>query len=188
MKYYIVYFEGINQYGKVNSGYYVNYKDKLEDNFSSSYILAKRYKTLGNALNRAGLGCSESSAISTIKTINRYLFNDEKIKKQIDRKRKLQKLKDEEYPEIDVKKFINSIDMFGILQLGCGIINVRIESIDINENVISKPEIVSNKEIYDFIDIKARKYTKKLDPTYNYDSKPIMEKNATEEDICDFCS
>ncbi len=55
MKYYIVYFDSITQYGITNRGYYVSYKDKLEDKYSDNYIFAKKYKSLGGALTRAGI-------------------------------------------------------------------------------------------------------------------------------------
>lgn len=46
MKYYIVY--------NLDS-YFVGYKNKGENEYSQSYVFAKKYKTLGGALNRLGI-------------------------------------------------------------------------------------------------------------------------------------
>ena len=47
MKYYIVYYK--------NTGYYVSYKNKIEDNYSDNYIFAKRYTKLAYVFNKIGL-------------------------------------------------------------------------------------------------------------------------------------
>lgn len=54
-KFYIVYFKKITQYNITNSGYYVSYRDKCEDNYSDNFVFAKRYKTLAPALSRANM-------------------------------------------------------------------------------------------------------------------------------------
>jgi len=41
-------------------GYYVGYKDKLSDKFSTSIFEAKKYKTLGSAITRLGLNMNSS--------------------------------------------------------------------------------------------------------------------------------
>lgn len=71
MKYYIVYFDSITQYGVTNGGYYVSYKDKCEDNFSDNFVFAKRYKTLGPALTRIGLKYNASNSVKCISLLEK---------------------------------------------------------------------------------------------------------------------
>lgn len=52
---YIVYREEFKtSYGKYN-GYFVNYKNKIEDSYSPNWFEAKKYKALGAALHRMGI-------------------------------------------------------------------------------------------------------------------------------------
>lgn len=96
-KYYIVY--------NKNLGYYVGYKNKIEDEYNKNFIFAKRYKTLGSAITRSGLihGGYHSVAIINRLENNEDIFEDLKIeiiKIPNDRYRKLKKLKGENYEEI----------------------------------------------------------------------------------------
>ncbi len=55
---YIVYREEFkSSYGKY-SGYFVNYKNKIEDSYSPNWFEAKKYKALGAALHRMGIEIS----------------------------------------------------------------------------------------------------------------------------------
>lgn len=50
-----MYIVWINHKNVENSGYYVSYLNKSEDKFSTNWIEAKKYSTLGNALKRIRL-------------------------------------------------------------------------------------------------------------------------------------
>ena len=52
---YIVYRERFKSYGIEQGGYYVGYKNKLCDNYSQNWFEAKRYKSLGSAIDRLGI-------------------------------------------------------------------------------------------------------------------------------------
>ena len=52
---YIVYREKFKSYTETGGGYYIGYKNKLEDAFSSNWFEAKKYKSLGAAVNRLGI-------------------------------------------------------------------------------------------------------------------------------------
>ena len=69
-------------------GYYVGYKNKLEDNFSSNFIEAKRYKSIGPALTRLGVnyipGMSMEKLLSTIKTNNTQAKREDILNKVFD--------------------------------------------------------------------------------------------------------
>jgi hypothetical protein len=99
-KYYIVYFNSITQYDITHTGYYVSYKNKLEDNYSDVFVFAKRYNTIGLALKRANINYKGSYAVNLIKKIENGvdIFSDTRIEVvKIDniRKRKLTKLNGE---------------------------------------------------------------------------------------------
>jgi hypothetical protein len=52
---YIVWREPYTSYDITQSGYFVNYKDKLSDKFSENHIEAKRYTSIGPAISRLGI-------------------------------------------------------------------------------------------------------------------------------------
>ena len=52
---YIVWREPFKSYGREQGGYYVSYKDKCSDNYSNNWFEAKRYKSLGSAIDRLGI-------------------------------------------------------------------------------------------------------------------------------------
>ena len=92
MKYYIVFSE---------RDYYVSYNDKVSDTYSNNYIEAKRYKTLGSALSRAGLNYKKHVAVIELKKIDEKIKNSTKIQ----RRKKLQKLSGKKY-ELDRKSVV----------------------------------------------------------------------------------
>ena len=106
-KYYIVYFNKITQYHKTNKGYYVGYKDKIEDNYSENFIYAKRYKTLGAAITRTGLKHNGSRAVKLIESLENgddifeNISNIEIISIPNERKLKLSKLNGENCDRIE---------------------------------------------------------------------------------------
>jgi hypothetical protein len=154
-KYYIVYFNSITQYSKTNKGYYVSYKDKCEDNYSENFVFAKRYKTLGSALNRAYVNYKGTAALKIMRKIEAgeaYLPEDVRIEViRIDnmRKRKLSKLKGE------------------------------------SGEAIRNLGVLPTEELYKFLQKEVDKACRS-DKYFNPNAEP--EKNATQEDIDDFCS
>lgn len=105
MKFYIVYFNSITQYHKTNKGYYVGYKNKIEDEYSDNYIFAKRYKTLGAALTRIGLCYKRSSALNCISELEKGndIFGNgsiEVVKLTNSRTQKLNKIDGKDYSPI----------------------------------------------------------------------------------------
>lgn len=150
-KYYIVYFDNITQYDITNKGYYVGYKNKIEDHYSDDYIFAKRYKNLSSALNRAYINWKGYSSYKILKKIenNEFFMSDvriEIVKISNTRKRKLDKI-----------------------------------TSSVSEPIKNLGE-VSKEEFYDFFKKEADKFI-----TKNNYVEPVLEKNATEEDIDDFC-
>jgi len=167
MKYYIIYYDSITQYSKTNKGYYVSYKNKIEDNYSENYILAKRYMSLGPVLNRIGIEYKHYSSVKNVKDIYVKIENSVKV----NRLRKLFKINSNENNH-------NEVNLINILPN-----NLRIEIIEIEGNDIKNLGLVPNTEIYDLIKKGSYEYLKKY-PEIN----TIPEKNATKEDIDDWCS
>lgn len=52
---YIVYREKFKSYTETGGGYFVKYKNKIEDSYSPNWFEAQKYKSLGSALNRMGI-------------------------------------------------------------------------------------------------------------------------------------
>jgi len=52
---YIVWREPFKSYDIEQGGYYVSWKNKLSDNYSNNWFEAKRYKSLGSAIDRLGI-------------------------------------------------------------------------------------------------------------------------------------
>lgn len=105
MKFYIVYFDSITQYHKTNKGYYVGYKNKIEDEYSDDFIFAKKYKTLGSALKRIGLDYKHNSALKYISELEKEndIFNNNRIevvKLSNSRTQKLNKINGKDYSPI----------------------------------------------------------------------------------------
>ena len=170
MKYYIIHFDSITQFGITNSGYFVSYQDKISDKFSPNYIDAKKYKSLGPVLTRAGISFNSYGAFETIKKIKYDLDNSVLV----NRRKKIYKLENKEF-SIDFDKDIEKINILPD--------HISIEILEINGNDLEYLGPISNKEIYEFIKKESDKFCKK----YNY-KEPVPEKNATQEDIDDFCS
>lgn len=171
MKYYIVWYNSINQYWKNQHGYYVSYRDKLEDNFSKNYIDAKRYKTLGFALSRLGMNYTGYGARDFINKLDFQLKNSKKIS----RRRKLSKLDNKDFQ-------LNDSDYESINMLGFG---ERIDILEIDGNNITFLGKVSNKELYDHLNKESDKFLRK---NKFYTETKTEIKDATPEDIDDFCS
>jgi len=167
MRYYVVYHESITQYGITNKGYYVSYKDKLEDRYSESFIDAKRYKILGPALSRKGIQFSDYGAVETIREINTLIEKSIKIQR-ID---KLRKLDNKEELSFERK-----------LELADPIVK-GIEIVEVNGNSIENLGNITNKEVYDFIKPKADKFKAKHKIT---DDAEIPLRDSTPEEIDDF--
>lgn len=155
MKFYIVYFDSITQYHKTNKGYYVGYKNKIEDEYSDDFIFAKKYKTLVPALTRIGLNYKNSSALNCISELEKGndIFNNNRIeivKLSNSRTQKLNK--------------INGKDYSPIKNLGT----------------------ISSNELIDLFRKEADKFSRSNKGKY-FDVVSDI-KNATEEEIEDFCS
>lgn len=160
-KFYIVYFKSITQYDITNSGYYVSYKDKCEDNYSDNFIFAKRYKTLIPALNRAHIdGYRGTGSMRLMKLIeegkNPFPENVRIEVVKIDnlRKRKLSKL--------------NGKSSDPIRNLGP----------------------LPTEEYYEFLRKESDKFARSREGKayFKYHEEFVPEKDATPEDIDDFCS
>lgn len=116
MKYYIVYFNH-----KHNKGYYVGYKNKLEDEYSDNYIFAKRYTKLVYALNKIGLEYKGYHATKYISLLEQGIniipdnINIEVVKISNSRSQKLSKISGKDYSPIkNLGKISNNelIDLF----------------------------------------------------------------------------
>jgi flagellin-like hook-associated protein FlgL len=174
MKYYIVHYDPC--------GYYVGWKSKNEDEYNQSYILAKKYKTLGPVLTNIGIDYSDYHSLAAIRKIDLkiplYKGKEESIKSI--RKRKLNKLSN---PDLEVNYNI----LYG----------AKIEAIEIDGNQIKKLGVVSDKEIYDFIKKYSDKYQAKKNTELNKMSKYLTDRdkellnsevrNSTQEEIDAFC-
>lgn len=66
---YIVWREPFKSYGIEQGGYYVSWKNKLSDNYSNNWFEAKRYKSLGSAIDRLGIDLDYIE----IKTMDEFL-------------------------------------------------------------------------------------------------------------------
>ena len=106
VKKYIMYIVWRNKFESYNKpqgdGYFESYKDKLSDNWTLSSLLAKKYKTIGPAINRSGLN---------ITTYGNFLISFEKflelnLTDQAKRDLKLSSLLDGDI-ELDGDIFIN---------------------------------------------------------------------------------
>jgi hypothetical protein len=97
MKYYIVYFDTNYNYD-TTKGYYVSYTNYNGDIYSDNFVFAKRYKTLGPALNRIGLKYNASNAVKCISSLEkgeRIFYGGRRIEVvniPSERKRKLSRL------------------------------------------------------------------------------------------------
>lgn len=154
-----------------SKGYYVSYKDKLEDNFSRNYIDAKRYKTLGFALGRLMFNFKNWGAREFIRDFDKKLQKNVKVV----RRQKISKINNEDF-EIK-KEDYESIDILD----GRG----RIDVLEINGNNIKFLGKIPNKEIYDHINKESQNF---LNRNKYYSESSVEIKDATPEDIDDFCS
>lgn len=167
MKYYIVYYD--------SDGYYVGWKNKIEDEYSDSYHFANRYKSLIPALSRLCINIKGIESIHLMKKINNnkpiVIFN-ETLKNK--RKRKLNNLIGSEYNLI----------------VGAKIEIIQIEGDEI-KNLGKLPDIeIINiiKKEYDKYHVKLKKENDKLSK-YLTDNDRFLNsevKTATQEDIDDF--
>jgi hypothetical protein len=173
MKYYIVYYDSL--------GYYVGWKSKNEDEYNQSYILAKKYKTLGPVLNNLGIDYSDYHSLAAIRKIDLKLplYKDKETIKSI-RRKKLNKLSNSDL-ELD----------YEILS------GAKIDVIEIEGNTIKKLGRVSDKEIYDFIKKYSDKYQAKKNREINKISKYLTDRDrellntevrsSTQDEIDAFC-
>ena len=160
---YIVWQEPYTKYGKIQGdGYFVGYKNKVEDTFSKNWFEAKKYKSFVSAINRMGLSMnstmidSESFCIGNI--VDKETLRDFKLDKVLER-------------TTDMRNFI--------------FINGRIDKIDENGNFCGSAidEVVEwvEKSIKGNIDLNELKNTKlkklglKNEPKINVSTPEYLE-------------
>ena len=126
---YIVYSGQHTSYGIEQGGYYVSYKDKLSDNYSDSPIDAKKYKTLGGAITRLGLGVGKIDSVDKyikrrINTENKNIQRIMKIKSISDKELTLKdviRLRDSRIEKMDDKGNVSNCDDEIVIYVTCQI-------------------------------------------------------------------
>jgi len=169
MKYYIVYHLVQNRNYKsardpnFKGGYYVGYKDKLSDRFSTNWLEAKRYKSLETAFRNQFYGGHKMGYANF-----RSFIKDMETNPELLREKKLSKLigsKD----KIDFPDFLN---------------NRRIEIVDVLENDIKHLGVFSGNELYEFLKQHEAKLYKKL-PINNRKNAELYKEVEAIDDVND---
>jgi len=143
--YFIIYHNIGKKINDTNGGYFVSYKNKYADNYSDSYLQAKKYKTIKQILKRFDL--NENNIIYAIKLKENA---DKQIQKELLKKKKIHTILDKQ--QDDIKLDWSKINIFS---------QGRVEKIIFNDN--KKPELKSaNKEVYEYISKIVENAEKKL--------------------------
>ena len=94
---YIVYREPFKSYTETGGGYFVKYKNKIEDTYSSNWFEAQKYKSLGAALTRLNINISPG-----MDTMDKFLLGN-KLDKRTQRDLTLSKILGESIPSLVFK-------------------------------------------------------------------------------------
>lgn len=94
---YIVYREPFKSYTETGGGYFVKYKNKIEDTYSSNWFEAQKYKSLGAALTRLNINISPG-----MDTMDKFLSGN-KLDKRTQRDLTLSKILGESIPSLVFK-------------------------------------------------------------------------------------
>lgn len=157
MKYYITHFTCITQYDITNKGYYVKYKDKLQDEYSDNWMEAKRYKTLKPALTRLSYIFPDNYEYVLSK------FDKYENSNYVQRERKLNRVFGKDGGEIN----IDAVDIFD----GKGFIEV----VDVTKNGIKNLGKIDNRIIYEHYKKLERKNQMKYDAWKKKNDVEIIE-------------
>lgn len=161
---YIVFKEPYLSYNIPQGGYFVKYKDKLCDEFSTNWFDASRYKSLGGAISRLGiyglnLSTIDSFIESNLKEIkSRSLFTTAK------RDIKLSKILDEK------------IDIANIISYKGRIEKISDEGENLGDATDEVIEFIMSKIRLNFNKFNQRvKYAESLAPSTNYIDNEVDE-------------
>lgn len=134
---YIVYKEKFKSYTETGGGYFVGYKNKIEDTYSDNYVEANKYKAIGAALTRLGIEIKPS-----MDSMDRFLESIRPRTKAAKRNRALSNIFDETTNPIDV--------IFS---------NGRIEKVSINGELLGS----ASDDVLRYIEGKISRNKEKMD-------------------------
>lgn len=167
-KFYIVYHKSSkkdhhnkNTIYNFGGGYYVGYKDKLEDSYSDNWLLAKRYVNLGSVFNRLGIYFDKP-------TDTKEILNRIENSIPIQRQKKLSRLVSD-----DTKLDFVNVEI---------ITNGRIEIVEIEGNKINNLGEIDKNELYQFL-CKKRETFKKKFPSFFEKLKVNTDKGDLNDDF-----
>lgn len=148
--------------------------------YAFNFTFAKMYQSLNDVLYELGIGIKNANAVNAINAIKNKIDRD----KQLTRKRKLLEISN---TKLNIEDLVNSVDILN---------GSRIEILDIEEvgdiSTIKNMGILPNKDIYNCIKKEADKFAEKNKLIFKNDIylrvRNNPEKNATQEDVDDFCA
>ncbi len=156
-KFFIAYHKNGRFSADTESGFFVKYKNKIQDEYSNNYLFAKRYKSIGSILNRFNYFSSNYNP--KLEVILEYI--EFQIKKQSDRIEKLHNVLDIN-KEVDInwdaiKIFKNDDDIYKIIFNGD-----------------KKPQMIRvTEEVYNHFKKTKIKYNKKIENSKKTNNKII---------------
>lgn len=137
-----------------DGGYFVKYKNKIEDEYSTNIVEANKYKSIGPALSRLGIYVEKN--MFTLESV----FERTQISFSEKREIKLNKILDIDFDPMSIfhNNRIDKIDIDG-KYIGCS----NKEAIDYIQSILDK-----NKRKFEKIKSEYEEALRKTDPGVNY--------------------